>query len=391
MSVRSIIHVDMDAFYAAIEERDRPPLRGRPIIVGGNPAGRGVVAAANYAARRYGVASAMPSAIARRRCPQAVFLPARHGHYAEVSRELRAILQRYTPLLEPLSLDEAFLDVTGSEALFGPAPVLGRRIKRAIADELRLVASIGVAPNKFLAKIASDLQKPDGFVVVEPAAVQAFLDPLPVTRLWGVGQVGGARLGALSVHTIAELRRLAPARLQELFGAARAADLLKLAHGIDERPVVPGHEVKSLSHETTFERDVGDRQALRACLLDLCTQVGWRLRCQGLRGRTVRVKVRYADFRVQTRARTLPEPTDITAELWRAARPLLEQALPAGALAVRLLGMGVSGIAGAPGQGELFEEHERARQRRVDALTDLVRTRYGAEALHRAAELRRPR
>ncbi len=387
---RAIIHVDMDAFYAAIEEREDPGLRGRPVVVGGTPAGRGVVAAANYEARKYGIASAMPAARAYRLCPHAVFLPARHAYYAEVSRQMHAILQRYTPLVEPLSLDEAFLDVSASTQLFGAAPLIGRRIKQEIAQELRLVASVGVAPNKFLAKIASDLQKPDGFVVVEPGAVQAFLDPLPVTRLWGVGKVGTKCLHALSVRTIVELRRLPQVRLQELFGGL-AGQLLRLAHGTDERAVVPEQQAKSISHETTFEHDLDDRRALRAWLLGLTQQVGWRLRRLGLRAQTVHVKVRFADFRTRTRACTLPNATDVTRELWAAAQGLLERSLGAGRGPVRLLGVGVSGIDGpAPAQGRLFEERECGRQRRIDAVADRLRERYGAGVLRRATDLTRP-
>ena len=248
-----ILHVDMDAFYASIEERDDPRLVGRPVIVGGTPQQRGVVAAANYEVRRFGVHSAMPTATALRLCPQAVVLPVRMQHYADVSGEIRAILERYTPLVEPLALDEAFLDVTGSEPLFGSAETIGRRIKADIRREVRLVASVGVAPNKFLAKVASDLEKPDGFVVVRPDAVQQFLDPLPVGRLWGVGRVTGATFQRLGIDTIGQLRRLSESTLEELFGRS-GGQLWRLAQGIDDRQVVPDREAKMISHTCSLSR-----------------------------------------------------------------------------------------------------------------------------------------
>ena len=270
-----ILHVDMDAFYASVEERENPRLAGRPVIVGGTPEQRGVVAAANYEARRFGVHSAMSSATARRLCPQAVVLPPRIQYYAEVSRQIHAIFERYTPLVEPLSLDEAFLDVTGSEHLFGTAESIGGRIKEDIRAELRLVASVGVAPNKFLAKIASDVNKPDGFVVVPPESVQQFLDPLPVGRLWGVGRVTGHTFQQLGVDTIGQLRTLSLAALEQLAGRV-GVRLWNLARGVDDRKVVPDREAKSISHETTFAADLTDPETLRAWLLELTEQVARR-------------------------------------------------------------------------------------------------------------------
>ena len=256
----------MDAFYASVEELDRPELVGKPVIVAGDPKSRGVVSAANYVARTFGVHSAMPSATAHRLCPHGVFLPGRMDRYVDVSHEIHEIFYRYTPLVEPLSLDEAFLDVSGSTGLFGPAEQIGRRIKAEIRDELHLTASVGVAPNKFLAKIASDLEKPDGFVLVDENNVQAFLDPLPVSRIWGVGRVSNQALERLGIRTVAQLRAASPHLLRDKFGSM-GEQLWQLAHGIDDRSVVPDHEAKSISHETTFATDIAGMETLQACLL----------------------------------------------------------------------------------------------------------------------------
>jgi DNA polymerase-4 len=382
-----ILHADMDAFYASVEERDRPELVGKPVIVGGSPAKRGVVSAANYVARRYGVHSAMPAVTAHRLCPKGIFLPPRIDYYAEVSGQIREIFERFTPLVEPLSLDEAFLDVTGSEHLFGLAEEIGRQLKHAIRQELRLVVSVGVAPNKFLAKIASDLKKPDALVVVEPDKVQEFLDPLPVEQLWGVGKQSSKVFQRLGIRTIGQLRQWPLDVLQSRFGSS-GEHLWQLAHGIDARPVVPEREAKSISNETTFEPDITDMEVLRAWLVDLVEQVGWRLRRHRLRGRTVQLKVRFADFSLITRSCTLPEPTNITRELWQVADDLLCQRLPAGHLPVRLVGMGVSGLDDTGlVQGILFDQEERQKQSQVDAVADEIKERFGAGALRRGSGL----
>jgi len=384
-----IIHADMDAFYASVEERDRPELVGKPVIVGGSPEKRGVVSAANYVARKFGVHSAMPSATAHRLCPQGIYLPPRIDYYAEVSGQIRDIFERFTPLVEPLSLDEAFLDVTGSEGLFGSAVEIGRQIKQAIRTELRLVVSVGVAPNKFLAKIASDLKKPDALVVVEQGKVQEFLDPLPVERLWGVGKQSSKVFQGLGIRTIAQLRQCPLDVLQARFGTS-GEHLWDLAHGRDDRPVVPEREAKSISNETTFEHDISDMEVLRAWLVDLVEQVGCRLRRHGLRGRTVHLKVRFADFSTITRSQTLPEPTNITQELWQAADELLCHRLPAGHLPVRLLGMGVSGLDNTDQiQGMLFDGEEREKHSRVDAVADEIKAKFGTGALRRGSSLER--
>jgi DNA polymerase-4 len=373
-----------------VEIRERPELAGKPVIVGGSPTGRGVVSAANYVARRYGVHSAMPTATALRLCPEAVLIRPRHELYAQVSRRIRAIFERFTPEVEPLSLDEAFLDVTASEALFGPAEGIARRIKEAIREELRLVASVGVAPNKFVAKIASDVDKPDGLRVVGPDEVQAFLDPLPVSRLWGVGKVTSKVFEKLGIQTIGQFRRYPVALVREHFGNA-GEQLLALANGRDERPVEAEREVKSVSNETTFATDLWDREVVRAVLLDLCDQVAARLRAQNLKGRTIHLKIRYADFTTLTRSHSLAEVTDATDVIWATVGQLFEHRLPPSRLAFRLVGVGVSGFDAAPQQCDLGLETAEGRREKIDEVTDAIRARFGREALVRGATQRRRR
>jgi DNA polymerase-4 len=382
-----ILHVDMDCFYAAIEMRDDPSLVGKPVIVGGTADGRGVVAAANYEARKFGVHSAMASVTAHRRCPHAVVIRPRIGYYAQVSQQIREIFEQFTPIIEPLSLDEAFLDATGSESLFGPAAEIGRQIKGQVRDNLGLVASVGVAPNKFLAKIASDVQKPDGFVVVEAADVQAFLDPLPVGRIWGVGKVTGKVFERLGIRTIGQLRNLSLDSLHEFFGTS-AEHYWQLARGIDKRPVVPDREAKSISHETTFAEDIADMDILRAWLVDLVEQVARRLRQHDLRGRTVDLKVRFADFTTISRSATLREPTHATQELLDAGLELLNSRLPPRHLPVRLLGFGVSHLDDSgKTQQHLFEQPDRERSQELDSVADQIAAKFGKRAIRRGAGL----
>jgi DNA polymerase-4 len=383
-----ILHIDMDAFYASVEMRERPELANRPVIVGGTPEGRGVVAAANYQARAFGVHSAMPAVVAKRLCPQAVVLRPRMELYAKVAEQIREIFHRYTPAVEPLSLDEAFLDATGSEALYGPTVKIGRLIKQDIQDQLQLVASVGVAPNKFLAKIASDLDKPNGFVVVDPDRVYEFLDPLPIGRLWGVGRVTEETLRQSGIQTIGQVREMSEADLQAKIGQ-QGQHLWQLSQGIDDRPVVSERIAKSVSHETTFPVDIVDIEVLRAWALDLAEQVAWRLRRHQLRGRTVQLKVRFSDFETITRAVTLPTPTDVTQEIWQAANDLFTHRLPAGHRPVRLLGVGVSGFdqGRAEQQQWLFDQPDRNAQSDLDRTTDQIRAKFGSTALGRAGRL----
>jgi DNA polymerase-4 len=384
----TILHVDMDAFYASVEQRDRPELRGRPVIVGGIQ-GRGVVCAASYEARPFGVHSAMPMATARRLCPHAVFLQVRMKHYAQIARQIREIFFSFTPLVEPLSLDEAFLDVRLSERLFGPAPDIARQLKTRIRAETDLVASVGVAPNKFLAKLASDVGKPDGLMVLPSDQVAVFLAPLPVGRLWGVGAKGEKRLHALGVHTISQLAGLPEEALAGHFGEA-GRQLWRLAHGQDDRSVVPDREAKSISTETTFASDIADRHALRSWLLDLVDHLASRLRQEGVRGRTLELKIRSAAFRTRTRSQTLAEATNGTDVLWQAAAELLERSLSAELLPVRLLGVGATGLTREMvEQRDLFDGALRARQSALDQTMDAIRGQFGPGAIQRGSLLDR--
>jgi DNA polymerase-4 len=384
----TILHVDMDAFYASVEQRDRPDLRGRPVIVGGL-AGRGVVCAASYEARPFGVRSAMPIATAQRLCPQGVFLPVRMRHYAEVAREIRAIFLSFTPLVEPLSLDEAFLDVRGCEGLFGSAPDIARQIKERIRAEVGLVASVGVATNKFLAKLASDSRKPDGFVVLPPEQVTSFLAPLPVSRLWGVGAKGEKRLHALGIRTVGQLAALPVQVLLDHLGEA-GRHLWQLAHAQDGRAVVPDRDARSISTETTFAQDLADRDILRTWLLGLVDHLGSRLRHAGLLGRTIELKMRSSDFRTRIRSQALPEATNRTEVLWQAAAAIFDRSLTQELLPLRLLGVGASRLTRDPVvQLELFDDGQRGRQTALDQAVDAIRTRFGTGAIQRGSLVKR--
>jgi DNA polymerase-4 len=384
MSARAILHVDMDAFYAAVEQRDRPELAGRPVIVGADPRGRGVVAAASYEARRFGVHSAMPISRAYRLCPQGVYLPVDMAKYAGVSARIMRILREYTPLVEPLSLDEAFLDVTASRALFGPALEIARTIKTHIRRDVALTASAGVAPNKFLAKIASDLRKPDGLVEVRPGREAAFLRDLPIARLWGVGPAAADELAALGVRTIGQLARLPRRTMAGRLGSG-GAHLWELAQGRDDRPVEPWEDPKSIGAEETFGRDTGDLERLRVTLLSQAERIAAELREQGLRGRTVTLKLRFADFHTVTRRDTTDAASADGVEIFRRAWTALER-LPR-PQPIRLIGVSVSGLVrdAEARQLGLFERTGRGEQ--VGRLADELRARFGPDAVRRASLL----
>jgi DNA polymerase-4 len=384
MESPSILHVDMDAFYASIEIRDDPTLAGLPVCVGGRADRRGVISAASYEARRYGVHSAMPTAEALRLCPDLVLVPPDFDRYTAASRRIMEIFQRYTPLVEPLSLDEAFLDVSGCERLHGDAEQIGRAIKRDILRETRLVASIGVAPSKFLAKLASDLDKPDGFRVIKRGEIRAVLDPLPVSKIFGVGPRTAKRLEALGVTTVSQLASLERDEVVRRFGAS-GAWIHDLAHGIDARRVTPNRPEKSHGMERTFEDDVEDRDELRLYLREFCEEVAFDLRHRGLRGRTITLKARYWNFKTLTRSKTLDVPTNLGTRIYGIARELLERIGPG---PLRLLGVSVASLDDVrkPIQTSLFDEGdpflERSapgdeRRARTEAAMDKLRERFG--------------
>jgi nucleotidyltransferase/DNA polymerase involved in DNA repair len=384
---RSILHVDMDAFYAAVEQRDRPELRGKPVIVGADPRGgrgRGVVSTASYEARRFGVGSAMPISQAYRLCPQGVFLPVDMEKYVGVSKQVMEVLRRYTDLVEPISIDEAFLDVTGSARAFGSGEEIACDLKRGIREQTALTASVGLAACKLVAKIASDMKKPDGLVVVPAGEEAAFLAPLPIRRLWGVGPKLEEQLVKLGIHTVGQLAAADASRLSRRFGT-HGQDLVLLARGIDERPISTGAEAKSVGQEHTYDADTADVERLRRTLLDLADGVAGRLRHARLRGRTITLKYRDETFRTLTRAETLPQPTDSGNVLFETAWRLFQAVH--GRRRVRLLGIYTSGFAPRP-QLELFPE-DTARAGRADKLRDAVAERFGAGSLTRASLLGR--
>lgn len=382
---RIIVHADMDAFYAAIEQRDHPELRGKPILVGADSP-RSVVTTASYEARPYGVGSAMPMAKAKRLCPQAIVVPPRMEVYAQVSETIMGIFGDFSPAVEALSLDEAFIDMTGAEKLFGPPERMGRAIKDKVYAATSLRVSVGVAPSKYVAKVASDIGKPDGLVVVTPDKVTAFLHPLPIKRLWGVGPKASERLTALGLATIADVAHTDREVLRRALGAL-GDHIAELAAGHDPREVIPDRDSKSIGAEQTLERDITGSAAIAAHLLHSADRVAHRLRKQGLKARGVRVKLKSFDFRISTRQAQLPRPTDSADELFAAAKALLEEHdldVP-----VRLVGLSTYDFAEteAPEQGELFGGAERARRGQLDKTLDAVWEKFGHGALKRGSDL----
>lgn len=386
MIQRSIFHVDMDAFYASVEQLDNPELRDRPVIVGGlGP--RGVVSTANYQARRFGVHSAMPMARARHLCPEAAFIAPRSARYREVSRQVFAVFHTITPLVEGLSLDEAFLDVSACHQLFGSLEDIARKIKRDIHTETRLTASVGMAHNKFLAKLASDADKPDGLVRITPENTRAFLDPLPIGRLWGIGRKTEPRLRALGILTIGQLRQVDEGVVRPVLGN-RTEHFLRLARGVDEREVEPVRPDKSISAEVTFDCDLDSREALLSELQHQADRVARRLRKQHLVARTVSVKIRDAHFRTATRSKSMVAGSNSSTTIYRMARALFEawrkehRATP-----VRLIGVGTSNFEDEPEPGE----EPDSRDRQLDRVLDGIRDRFGEDRIAHGQALRRKR
>jgi len=380
VTARTILHVDLDAFFASVEQRDHPELRGRPVIVGGGDRNaRGVVSAASYEARRFGVHSAMSLREAGRRCPDGVFLPVDGRRYQAASRDVMAVLRRFTPLVEPISIDEAFLDVTASFDLFGDGPAIARRIKDEVRADVGLTASVGVATTKLVAKIASDLRKPDGLVVVPPGDEAIFLAPLPISRLWGVGEKTGLALAEFGVLTIGDLAALPPDVVLRRFGK-HGGSLVDRASGIDADPVHDGDPAKSVGHEHTFDVDTTDREVIERTLLAMSDGVAGRLRSAGVRAGTVTVKIRDSSFRTMTRQRRLTEPTDMTDPIYRVALELARPELRG--IRVRLLGVTASNL-GEREQLTMFSVDDPKRRRATEA-ADAVRRRYGSDAVTRA-------
>jgi DNA polymerase-4 len=376
----------MDAFYASVEQRDRPELRGRPVIVGADPGGRGVVSAASYEARVFGVRSAMPIGKAARLCPDGVFLPVDMDKYVSVSRQIMALLGDFSPLVEPVSVDEAFVDLTGTASLLGPAAEAVAEIKRRIRAETGLTASAGLAANKFIAKVASDLRKPDGLVVVQAGREAEFLAPLPIERLWGVGKATAKALATLGIATIGQLQRLPRATLIARLGD-HGADLHDLAFGRDDRPVEPWTAPKSMGAETTFERDTTDRARLDRTLRGQAERVARELRAERLAAARVTLKLRYADFRTLTRSHT-GDPTQDGLELYRRVAALLARETLA--QPVRLIGVSASAL-GPEQTGQLgLLGDDVVRRERLARAVDRITGRFGADAIRPAALVRQP-
>jgi DNA polymerase-4 len=376
-----ILHVDMDAFYASVETIKNPALKGQPVIVGGQGS-RGVVTSASYEARAFGVTSAMPVVRARRLCPHGVFVPNDFSSYQDFSHRIREVFTSFTPLVEPLSLDEAFLDISGSVRLFGTPLQIAQRIKSAIAD-LGLGCTVGVAPNKFLAKLASAWAKPDGLLVVPADDVLGFLHPLPVSALWGVGPQTGETLRRLGMRTVGDLAHLSRRTLERALGESLGAHLHALANGIDQRPVVVNEPSKSVGSEETYERDLDSAAEVLRELLRLADRTAGRLRAKDLCGRTVTIKIRFSNFKTITRSKTVPCEVDTAAEIYEVAKDLYQRLHP-DRPRIRLVGVSVSALAaGAPRrQLDLLGEADGGpapdlRRRSVAHAVDDIRSRFG--------------
>lgn len=374
---KHIIHLDMDAFYPSVEVLDNPALKGKPVIVGGGEE-RGVVSSASYEARKFGVHSAQPVAKAKRLCPDGIFLPVRMSRYQEVSKQAFEIFLRFTPLVEPLSIDEAFLDVTGSIRLFGRPENIAKKIKQIISKETGLTISAGVAPSKFVAKIASDIDKPDGLTVVHSDGVRDFLDPLPIKKMWGVGKVTQLVLSRLNIHTFRDLRQTPVKVLEKRFGK-QGAKIHLLAMGVDERDVIPEHEVKSIGHEQTYSQDIISLDAAQKELLALGNKVARRLRHKGLKGKAVTLKVKYFDFVQVTRSATLPESTDDGSKIYSLACHLLKKT-EVTKKPIRLLGISLSQLSflGSGTQLSLFDQDRTSQKRqRMNIVLDSLYEKFG--------------
>ncbi|MGD8771153.1 MAG: DNA polymerase IV [Desulfobacterales bacterium] len=381
LNSKHIIHLDMDAFYPSVEVMDNPALNGKPVIVGGSTE-RGVVSSASYEARKFGIHSAQPMAQARRRCPNGIFLPVRMSRYKEVSKHVFEIFHHFTPLVEPVSIDEAFLDVTGSIRIFGQPENIAKMIKKTILTQTRLTVSAGVAPSKFVAKIASDIDKPDGLIVVPRSGVREFLDPLPVKKMWGVGKMTQVTLRRLNIRSFRELRKTPVTFLEKKFGK-QGVNMHQLAMGVDERDVIPEHDVKSMGHEQTFPHDITSLDAAKKELLALGNKVARRMRRKGVAGKTVTLKVKYNDFVQITRSTTLPKRTDDGLEIYSTACRLLEKTEVA-IKPIRLLGISLSqlNLLGMGIQLSLFDQNSSSQKRqRLNSTLDSLDEKFGDQSV----------
>ena len=385
---RTIIHCDLDAFFASVEQLDHPELRGRPVLVGGVGA-RGVIAAASYEARAYGCRSAMPTAQALRLCPAAICVPGRGARYSELSGRFMSILESMSPLVQPLSLDEAFVDVTGSLRLLGDGRTIAEEIRRRTLEEIGLVVSVGVAPNKFVAKIASDLEKPDALVVFEEDGLAERLASLPIERMWGIGPRSLPRFKQAGLHVFGDLQVSDPDWIAERFGAS-SRRFHALSFGRDDRPVVSERNAKSIGQERTFGEDIEDPEVVESILLGEVEQVAERLRRTGSLARTVTLKIRFGDFQTITRSRTLTTPTDVTSLLWETGLAIFQEWSRPSFQPVRLIGFTVSGFRNES-QETLFEDPLAVRASQVDAVTDAIHARFGGGSISRARAVRRPK
>lgn len=384
---RVIIHIDMDAFYASVEQLDNPSLKGEPVIVGGKPNQRGVVSAASYEAREYGVHSAMPLRQAYKLCPHAVFLPVNHERYEQISEEIMKTLKNYTPLVKPVSLDEAFMDVTHSQSLFGRAEEIAKKIKKQIKDKLGLTASVGIAPNMFLAKIASDLNKPDGFVVIKPGEEKRFLEKLLISKMRGVGHVTEKALKSLGIKTIGQLAAYPVEVLKSKFGSKYGEQLYKLAKGIDESEVTPESKPKSIGNEITYQEDTGSREQIRKTLFELAEQVGKRLRDENLSARTITLKLRFDDFMTITRSNTIVNSTDLGEDIFAIAWEMFEKFNLSRKL-VRLVGVSTSNLVkDEPKQLFLFDEEDAIKKKTIARALDKIEDEIGEGVVRRGSIL----
>ena len=381
---RAILHVDMDAFYASVEQRDKPELRGKPVIVGADPQERGVVAACSYGARHFGVHSAMPSRTAYRLCPQGIFLRPDMEKYKSVSRQVMTVLQSFTPLVQPISIDEAFLDVSGTAKRLAEAKTVAQRIKAEIRKQTGLTASVGVAPNKFLAKLASDLNKPDGLTIITEEEKLQVLAPLPVSKVLDVGKVTERRLQELGIRTIGDLQKFPLDELRRRLGNV-AGLLHALALGEDDREVVTDEGTKSISSENTFDRDTSNLDQIKRCLLEQAEDVGASLRREQLAARTVQLKLRYADFTTLTRRKTLLKPTQDGMMLYQVAERLLSAERIQGKR-IRLIGVGGTNLVRPEMQGDLFDRKDEKRARLAKAV-DGLREKLGPGAIKRGSSI----